>query len=90
MCSIPWCEAKCATGRIYQLLDEHSQAATKCDTDSRHALGCFYRMLRANSQILQKYPELVCQQALNEPDASICVAIGKRYCRGNKNKGMSV
>ncbi|XP_072023467.1 NACHT and WD repeat domain-containing protein 2-like [Amphiura filiformis] len=86
MCSIQWCEAKCSTGRIYQLLDELSQAATKCDTEHQNNLNCFYRMIRANSQVLHRHPDLLCQAAINEPDSSTCVAIGKAYSKHIKEQ----
>ena len=35
-------------------------------------LGDFHSFIRANAQILSRFPGLVLQQALNEPDESCC------------------
>ncbi|XP_038076753.1 uncharacterized protein LOC119744738 [Patiria miniata] len=78
MCSIPWLEAKCRTGRIYKLLLELAEAADKSELVS-NKLKDFYRMVRSNVTIIQKYPELICQQALNEPDSSTCSNVAKEY-----------
>ncbi|XP_022082151.1 NACHT domain- and WD repeat-containing protein 1-like [Acanthaster planci] len=78
MCSIPWVEAKCRTGRIYKLLLELAESADKSESVNTK-LKDFYRMVRSNVSIIQRHPELICQQALNEPDSSTCSAVAKEY-----------
>lgn len=53
------------------------QAADKCEFGGK--LKDFYRMVRSNALIIQKYPQLICQQALNEPDSSSCSSYAKDY-----------
>ncbi|KAJ8027332.1 NACHT domain- and WD repeat-containing protein 1 [Holothuria leucospilota] len=84
MCSIPWIEAKCYTGEIYQLLLELDEASKKCE--KRVKFRDFYKMIRANTIILQDHPDLVCQQALNEPDNSSCVPVARNFLKLNATK----
>ncbi|XP_072178165.1 NACHT domain- and WD repeat-containing protein 1-like [Diadema setosum] len=85
MCSIPWLEAKCRTGRIYQLLLELAEAADLSDHRSSK-LQDFYAMVRANAAIIQRNPELITQQALNEPDSSACCQVASAYIKENHSK----
>ncbi|XP_077862125.1 NACHT domain- and WD repeat-containing protein 1-like [Saccoglossus kowalevskii] len=80
MCNIPWLEAKCMIGRTYETCLELAQASMKCDT-SGNKLDHFYKFMRANSHVLQQQPDLICQQALNQPDTSACCQIAKEYLR---------
>ncbi|XP_041462777.1 NACHT and WD repeat domain-containing protein 2-like [Lytechinus variegatus] len=85
MCSIPWIEAKCQTGRIYQLILELAQAADQLDHKSQKVTD-FYYMIRANAQIIQENPELITQQALNEPDSSACCQVAAEYLKSTCKK----
>eukprot|EP00057_Strongylocentrotus_purpuratus_P016725 XP_011671199.1 PREDICTED: COMPASS-like H3K4 histone methylase component WDR5A [Strongylocentrotus purpuratus] len=85
MSSIPWIEAKCLTGRIYQLILELAQAADQSDHKSQKVTD-FYYMVRANAQIIQENPELITQQALNEPDSSACCQVATEYLKTNRTK----
>ena len=62
------------------------KAAGKCEFGNK--LKDFYRMVRANATVIQKYPELICQQALNELDSSSCSSYAKEYLtvHGKKSK----
>ncbi|PIK50405.1 putative NACHT and WD repeat domain-containing protein 2 [Apostichopus japonicus] len=78
---IPWIEAKCHCEEIHQLLIELDEASKMCPKRTR--FRDIYKMIRANTSILQDHPELVCQQALNEPDKSSCVTVARSYLKTN-------
>eukprot|EP00058_Branchiostoma_floridae_P004819 XP_002590307.1 hypothetical protein BRAFLDRAFT_121364 [Branchiostoma floridae] len=79
MCSIPWMEAKCRTGRVYELTSELSQAAKECPEVS----DC-HRFILANARILHENPDVLCQQALNEHKSSSVVTAARKHLKGTK------
>ncbi|XP_078617849.1 telomerase protein component 1-like [Branchiostoma floridae x Branchiostoma japonicum] len=79
MCSIPWMEAKCRTGRVYELTSELSQAAKECPEVS----DC-HRFILANVRILHENPDVLCQQALNEHKSSSVVTAARKHLKGTK------
>ncbi|XP_019617342.1 PREDICTED: uncharacterized protein LOC109464718 [Branchiostoma belcheri] len=79
MCSIPWMEAKCRTGRVYELTSELSQAAKECPGVS----DC-HRFILANARILHENPDVLCQQALNEHKSSSVVSSARNHLKGTK------
>ncbi|XP_071956967.1 NACHT and WD repeat domain-containing protein 2-like [Antedon mediterranea] len=83
LCTIPWIRAKCKTGRSYQLVLELAEASAKAENSP--TLRDFYRLVRANIHMFQAHPELICQQALNEPDASVCTLAAMDYIRERNN-----
>ncbi|XP_033121008.1 NACHT domain- and WD repeat-containing protein 1-like [Anneissia japonica] len=84
LCTIQWIRAKCKTGRCYQLVLELAEASAKAEHSQ--ILRDFYRLVRANIHTLQLHPELICQQALNEPDSSVCMNVAMNFIKERSKK----
>eukprot|EP00004_Rigifila_ramosa_P018478 TRINITY_DN459_c0_g1_i2.p1 TRINITY_DN459_c0_g1~~TRINITY_DN459_c0_g1_i2.p1 ORF type:complete len:3633 (-),score=762.01 TRINITY_DN459_c0_g1_i2:106-9975(-) len=77
LCTLEFIEAKCASGMIFELIEDYNRAlANKSLTDPglRAALTEYGAFVAANVRVLSNFPELVYQQALNERLGSPIVA----------------
>ncbi|CAH3143126.1 unnamed protein product [Porites evermanni] len=74
VCCIPFIEAKCNIGLVYELINEIKQASSLARSrgNQQAALSFkeFAQMLSENVQVLDQYPECTLQQSANFPDSS--------------------
>ena len=73
LCDLTFIEAKCAAGLIYELLADYDSALQpgELPINLRPRFTEFARFVRAQSHVLRDHPDLLFQQALNEPDTSV-------------------
>lgn len=84
--SIPYLEKKCSLGLSYDLIDDLHLALAAPDLPSplRASLGDYLSFLQGSSHILKVSPELVFQQAANQPDSSAPAAAAKAFWENQK------
>ncbi|XP_078381360.1 uncharacterized protein LOC144664106 [Oculina patagonica] len=90
VCCIPFKEAKCAVGLVYELINELKQAArlSKSSGNQQIALSLkeFAQMMSENVQELNNHPECTVQEAANFPDSSAPAKAAQAYLASLKNK----
>ncbi|CAH3181730.1 unnamed protein product, partial [Porites evermanni] len=90
VCCIPFIEAKCSVGLVYELINEIKQASTlaRSHGNQQTALSFkeFAQMLSENVQVLDQYPECTLQQSANFPDSSAPAKTAQTYIASLTNK----
>ena len=84
LCDLPFIEAKCAAGLIYDLLADYDAAilTPELPDSAKERISAFARFVRAQAHLLSTHPHLTLQQALNEPDAAAPAQSAARLCAG--------
>ncbi|XP_078380408.1 uncharacterized protein LOC144663367 [Oculina patagonica] len=90
VCCIPFIEAKCAVGLVYELIHEVKQAArlAKSSGNQQIALSLkeFAQMMSGNVQDLNNHPEYTVQEVANFPDSSAPAKAAQAYLASLKDK----
>jgi WD40 repeat protein len=72
-------EAKCKAGATYDLVADFNNAArAEMPAYIRRRIDPFARFVKANAHVLTRRPELLFQQAANEPDRAVTGRIAQR------------
>jgi WD40 repeat protein len=88
LCDLSFIKAKCKEGQIESLLREYSAVldASGLSFELRQRIDRFHRFVQTQKQLLVSHPELIIQQAVNEPDTSLVAKAGRAEAshRGNR------
>jgi WD40 repeat protein len=79
LCDLDFLQGKCRAGMVYDLVADYDAALTRegLPAPRRAQVKEFSRFVRADSHLLSRRPELLLQQALNQPDGTAPATVAR-------------
>lgn len=85
LCDIDFVRAKCSAGLIWDLVDDYARCITAAgdmaSVFDAAPIAEYYRFMRSEAHVLARYPELMLQQATNQPSGTAPERDATRYLR---------